>query len=71
MVMTLGPFDLMIEVFCRDLFHLTELLTQRLGPIPGIRSIETLIIARSYKLSYRWSPAFGNGERTSAPGRKG
>lgn len=57
LVMTLGTCDLVVEVFCRDLPHLTNLVTQRVRVIPGVRSTETLIIARSYKLSYRWSPA--------------
>jgi Lrp/AsnC family transcriptional regulator for asnA, asnC and gidA len=57
LVMTLGPFDLVIEVFCRDLPHLTHLITQQIRLIPGVRSTETLMIARSYKLTYRWSPA--------------
>jgi Lrp/AsnC family transcriptional regulator for asnA, asnC and gidA len=56
LVVTLGSFDLTIEVFCRDLAHLTDLVTQKIGMIPGVRSTETLMIARSYKLSYRWSP---------------
>ena len=56
LVMTLGSYDLTIEVFCRDLHHLTELVTQKIGVIPGVRSTETLMIARSYKLSYRWTP---------------
>jgi len=59
LVMTLGPFDLIIEVFCRDLPHLTNLITQQIRLIPGVRSTETLMIARSYKLTYRWSPALG------------
>jgi len=57
LVMTLGRFDLIVEVFCRDLPHFTSLLTQQIQAIPGIRFTETLMIARSYKLSYRWSPA--------------
>ncbi len=57
LVMTLGTCDLVVEVFCRDLPHLTNLVTRQIRVIPGVRSTETLIIARSYKLSYRWSPA--------------
>ena len=60
LVMTLGRFDLIVEVFCRDLPHLTNLIAQQVRLIPGIRSIETLMIARSYKLSYYWSPALGS-----------
>ena len=59
LVMTLGSFDLVVEVFCRDLPHLTNLVTQQIHLIPGVRSTETLMIARSYKLTYRWSPALG------------
>jgi Lrp/AsnC family transcriptional regulator for asnA, asnC and gidA len=59
LVMTLGRFDLMIEVFCRDLPHFTRLLTEQIQGIPGVCSTETLMIARSYKLSYRWSPMLG------------
>jgi len=55
-VMTLGSFDLLVEVFCRDLPHLSELITKRIYQIPGVRTTETLMIARSYKLTYRWSP---------------
>jgi Lrp/AsnC family transcriptional regulator for asnA, asnC and gidA len=56
LVMTLGSFDLTIEVLCRDLAHLTDLVTRKIGRIPGIRTTETLMIAKSYKLSYRWAP---------------
>jgi len=59
LVMTLGRFDLLIEVFCRDLPHLTDFITQQIHSLPGVRSTETLVIARSYKLTYRWSPALG------------
>ncbi len=59
LVMTLGSFDLTVEVLCRDLAHLTNLVTQQIGMIPGVRTTETLMIARSYKLSYRWSPVWG------------
>jgi Lrp/AsnC family transcriptional regulator, regulator for asnA, asnC and gidA len=56
LVMTLGPSDLIVELFCRNLPHLTDLITEQIRAIPGVRSTETLMIARSYKLSYRWSP---------------
>jgi Lrp/AsnC family transcriptional regulator for asnA, asnC and gidA len=56
LVLTLGSSDLTVEVFCRDLPHLTELITKRIRAIEGVRFTETLMIARSYKLTYRWSP---------------
>jgi Lrp/AsnC family transcriptional regulator for asnA, asnC and gidA len=67
LVMTLGPFDLVVEVFCRDLRHLTHLVTEQIHAIPGVRSTETLVIARNYKLSYRWSPAITT-QSSDAPG---
>ena len=53
LVVTLGNLDLIIEVFCRDLPHLSELITQQIHSIPGVRSTQTLMITRSYKLGYR------------------
>jgi Lrp/AsnC family transcriptional regulator for asnA, asnC and gidA len=55
-VMTLGSYDLIIEVFCKDLLHLTKFVTDDLQNIPGIRSTETLTIAKIYKLSWHWTP---------------
>jgi len=57
LVLTLGSSDLMVEVFCRDLPHLTHLITEQIQAIAGVRSTETLMIARTYKLSYHWSSA--------------
>jgi len=56
LVLTLGSSDLIVEVFCRNLPHLTDVIVQQIRTIPGVRSTETLMIARSYKLTYRWSP---------------
>lgn len=61
LVMTLGRFDLIVEVFCRDLPQLTNLLVQTIQTIPGVRDTEMLMIARSYKLTYRWAPALEAG----------
>lgn len=56
MVMVLGTFDIIVEVFCRDISHLVDLITDGFHSVPGIRETETLVIGKSYKLSYRWSP---------------
>jgi Lrp/AsnC family transcriptional regulator for asnA, asnC and gidA len=56
LVLTLGSHDLLAEVYCRDLQHLTELVMHHIQTIPGVRSTETLMEAKVYKLSYRWSP---------------
>jgi Lrp/AsnC family transcriptional regulator for asnA, asnC and gidA len=57
LVMTLGTWDLIVETFCRDLSHLTSLITEQIQLIPGVCSTQTLMIARTYKLSYGWSLA--------------
>lgn len=56
LVITLGSHDLLVEVYCRDIQHLTELVMRRIQTIPGVRSTETFMEAKVYKLSYRWSP---------------
>jgi Lrp/AsnC family transcriptional regulator for asnA, asnC and gidA len=55
-VLTIGNYDLIVEVYCRDLAHLTDFVGKQLPSISGITRIETLLITKSYKLSYRWSP---------------
>lgn len=57
LIVTLGPYDLLAEVYCRNLKHLTELVTHRIQAIPGVRSTETSMVAQVYKLSYRWAPS--------------
>lgn len=57
LVVTLGPYDLLAEVYCRNLRQLSELVTHRIQAIAGVRSTETSMVAQVYKLSYRWAPA--------------
>lgn len=56
LVLTLGTYDLIVEVYCRDIPHLTDLITKQIQLVSGVKEIETLLITKSYKLSYRWSP---------------
>ena len=56
LVLTLGGFDLVVEVFCRDREHLVDLITNHIQTIEGIRSTETLVIGEIYKLSFFWQP---------------
>jgi Lrp/AsnC family transcriptional regulator for asnA, asnC and gidA len=57
-VMVLGSFDLIVEVFCKDIPHLTKFITKDLQSIPGVLSTQTLMVAKMFKLSYLWSPVF-------------
>jgi len=56
LVLTLGGYDLVSEVFCRDREHLTKLITTQIQKIPGVRSTETLVIGKIFKLSFFWQP---------------
>jgi Lrp/AsnC family transcriptional regulator for asnA, asnC and gidA len=56
LVLILGGYDLVVEVFCRDREHLTKLITDQIQAIQGIRATETLVIGEIYKLSFFWRP---------------
>lgn len=56
LVLTLGGYDLVLEVFCQDREHLTQFITERVQVIPGIQSTETLVIGQIFKLSFFWQP---------------
>jgi Lrp/AsnC family transcriptional regulator for asnA, asnC and gidA len=56
LVLILGGYDLVVEVFCRDREHLTQLITDQIQTIPGIRTTETLVIGEIFKLSFFWRP---------------
>jgi Lrp/AsnC family transcriptional regulator for asnA, asnC and gidA len=62
LLLTLGDHDLTVEVYCRDMVHISQLITEQIHQIPGVVSTETLMIARAYKLSYRWAPSIHAGE---------
>jgi Lrp/AsnC family transcriptional regulator for asnA, asnC and gidA len=56
LVLVLGGYDLVVEVFCRDREHLTEFITNQVQAIQGIRDTETLVIGEIFKLSFFWRP---------------
>ena len=56
LVLVLGGYDLVVEVFCRDREHLTAFITDQIQTVPGIRATETLVIGEIFKLSFFWRP---------------
>lgn len=54
-VHTAGPFDLVLDVACRDRPHLVQVLNERVGAIPGARVEETCVYTRLVKLPLQWS----------------
>jgi Lrp/AsnC family transcriptional regulator for asnA, asnC and gidA len=57
-VMVLGTYDLIVEVYCWDMSHLTRFISEDLQTIPGVVSTHTLMVAKMFKLSYLWSPVY-------------
>ena len=52
--MSAGRYDIMVEAFFADQEHLLEFVTDKLGALPGITSLETSIILKVVKFSYEW-----------------
>jgi Lrp/AsnC family transcriptional regulator, regulator for asnA, asnC and gidA len=53
-VITAGPFDLLIEVVCEDNEALLHFLTEKLRAIGGVRETETFVYLRMVKQTYQW-----------------
>ena len=52
-----GEFDLFVEVYCKDREHFVNFLNNKLQRVPGVRSTQSFLILKMYKLSYRWGEA--------------
>lgn len=64
-VLTTGPFDLLLDVACRDSSHLAQIVGETLPSIPGVESTETTIYQQLLKLPQSWSGLV----RSTHPGR--
>lgn len=53
-VLTAGRFDLLLELVVEDDEALLGLLNDKIRPIPGVRTTETLIYLRLQKQTYSW-----------------
>lgn len=53
-VVTAGPYDLLVEAVCEDGEALLTFLTQKLRRVPGVRSTETFVYLRIVKQTYQW-----------------
>jgi len=49
-----GEYDLIAEVFCKDRDHFVSFLNEKLQQIAGVERIESFMILKLHKLSYRW-----------------
>jgi Lrp/AsnC family transcriptional regulator for asnA, asnC and gidA len=53
-VVTSGPFDLLVEAVCESDEHLLELLSERIRAFPGVQSTETFMYLKLVKQTYSW-----------------
>ena len=53
-VITAGPFDLLIEVVCENNEALLQFLTEKLRAVDGVRDTETFVYLRMVKQTYQW-----------------
>jgi DNA-binding Lrp family transcriptional regulator len=51
---TLGRYDMIATVACKNLEHLNETITRDIGRLPGIRDVETFLSTRSVKILRQW-----------------
>lgn len=52
--LTTGPFDIVIMVFFKSNTELYHFIADKLTNIPGIQSMETLLVLETFKQSYDW-----------------
>ena len=56
LILALGRYDLIMEVFCWDRDHLTSFITNQVQAIQGVQKTETQVIGEIFKLSFFWQP---------------
>ena len=53
-VVTSGPYDLLVEAVCESDEHLLTLLSEKIRVIAGVESTETFMYLRLVKQTYSW-----------------
>lgn len=53
-VVTIGPFDLFVELVCEDTEHLLQIVNDRIRQIPGVLQLQTLVQVHIHKQVYEW-----------------
>ncbi len=52
--LTTGRYDLILEAFFTSTEHLLDFVSDPIGRISGVTSVETSLVLRIEKLSYEW-----------------
>lgn len=53
-VITSGKFDVMVEVICRDVAHIVDVLENKIGALEDVVSTESFFVLEVHKLAYGW-----------------
>jgi Lrp/AsnC family transcriptional regulator for asnA, asnC and gidA len=53
-VICTGPYDLLIEVGCKDNDHLLSFISDKLAKVKGVRESDTFVYLRIVKNTYQW-----------------
>ena len=53
-VICTGPYDVLIEVGCKDNDHLLNFISNKLAKVKGVRESDTFVYLRIVKNSYQW-----------------
>lgn len=53
-VSTSGQFDVLVEVICRDVSHIVDVLENKIGALPDVLSTESFFVLEVHKLAYGW-----------------
>lgn len=53
-VITSGKFDVMVEIICRDVAHVVDVLENKIGAVDGVVSTESFFVLEVHKLAYGW-----------------
>lgn len=56
-VITAGRFDLLVELVCKDMRALFDVVNDRIRPVKGVRSTEIFTYLALAKRSYSWDTA--------------
>lgn len=54
LVHTAGPFDLLVEVVCREAGELLDLTNDRIGTLEGIKDVEKLVYLDIHTHRFNW-----------------
>jgi Lrp/AsnC family transcriptional regulator, regulator for asnA, asnC and gidA len=53
-VLTSGVYDLLVEVVCREPHELLDLVEDAIKPVPGVRSVESLVYLDIHTHRFTW-----------------